>query len=175
MTRIYVTEIDTDHELHEYFTDPNDPRQPQRRAGFFTQESATYWHGDKRWDGENRADINTKDSGRGEGIYRTAQGRWVLRSWSNWQGEDDTHAYITETDARDWLIFNGYDEDADKHFGPIEDERGPGRPEIGAPVQVRLGDLLPMVDAWAAERGVKRAEAVRQLVSAGLDNADYAF
>jgi hypothetical protein len=35
-------------------------------------------------------------------------------------------------------------------------------------VQVRLGDLLSAVDAYAQARGIKRAEAVRQLVSAGL-------
>lgn len=46
--------------------------------------------------------------------------------------------------------------------------RGRGRPAIGGAVLVRLGDLLPQVDAWAAEHGVKRAEAIRQLISIGL-------
>lgn len=50
-----------------------------------------------------------------------------------------------------------------------EARRAPGRPVIGGKVQVRLGDLLPLVDAWAAEQGIERAEAVRRLVSAGLD------
>jgi len=46
--------------------------------------------------------------------------------------------------------------------------RRAGRPKIGGEVQVRLGDLLPDVDAWAADNGVKRAEAIRRLVLAGL-------
>lgn len=33
---------------------------------------------------------------------------------------------------------------------------------------MRLGDALPGVDAYAAEHGIKRAEAVRRLVGAGL-------
>src|SRR3979490_2893362 len=41
---------------------------------------------------------------------------------------------------------------------------GPGRPEVGGAVHVRLGSLLPAVDKWAELEGVSRAEAVRQLV-----------
>jgi metal-responsive CopG/Arc/MetJ family transcriptional regulator len=44
-----------------------------------------------------------------------------------------------------------------------------GRPEVGAPINVRLGDeLLAEVDAFAASEGIKRAEAIRQLVQRGL-------
>ena len=48
--------------------------------------------------------------------------------------------------------------------------RGVGRPAVGGPVHVRLGDLLPDVDKWAAENAVpSRAEAVRLLVARGLN------
>lgn len=44
-----------------------------------------------------------------------------------------------------------------------------GRPEIGAPINVRLGnDLLAEVDAYAAELGFSRAEAIRQLVRVAM-------
>lgn len=44
-----------------------------------------------------------------------------------------------------------------------------GRPEVGRPVNVRLGDeLLAQVDAYATAEGIKRAEAIRQLVERGL-------
>lgn len=44
-----------------------------------------------------------------------------------------------------------------------------GRPEVGAPINVRLGtDLLAQVDTYAADQGIKRAEAVRRLVRRGL-------
>ena len=44
-----------------------------------------------------------------------------------------------------------------------------GRPPIGEKVQIRLGELLARVDAWAAVHEVNRAEAVRRLVAAALD------
>lgn len=45
-----------------------------------------------------------------------------------------------------------------------------GRPAIGDRVYVRLDDdLKARLDAWAAEHGVKRAEALRRLVAIGLD------
>lgn len=48
-------------------------------------------------------------------------------------------------------------------------ERSAGRPEVGRPVNIRLGDeLLDRVDSYAEAEGLKRAEAVRQLVQRGL-------
>ena len=48
-------------------------------------------------------------------------------------------------------------------------QTGPGRPAIGGEIKVRLGDdLQTLVDQWAAERGIARAEAIRQLVTTGL-------
>jgi len=50
--------------------------------------------------------------------------------------------------------------------------RQAGRPEVGRPVNIRLGDeLLAEVDAFAEAEGVKRAEAIRQLVQRGLRRA----
>lgn len=168
MTRIYVTEPDPDAYPPSYYAD--DTNGPRRNAGYFTEESATYFHGDKGvFDGSNLADVNTRDQNRGQCLYRTAQGRWVLRTWSNWQGEVDTYSYVSEDDARDWLIFNNKEDAAQKYFGEIEDERGPGRPEVGGKALVRFGDLLPEVDAWAARAGVSRSEALRRLVATGLE------
>lgn len=45
-----------------------------------------------------------------------------------------------------------------------------GRPEIGTPINIRLGDeLLAQVDERAALEGVSRAELLRRLVSAALN------
>lgn len=47
-----------------------------------------------------------------------------------------------------------------------------GRPEVGKPINVRLGDeLLAQVDDWAEAEGIKRAEAIRLLVKHGLRKA----
>lgn len=51
----------------------------------------------------------------------------------------------------------------------MTDHRSAGRPEVGRPVNIRLGDdLLAEVDAYANAEGIKRAEALRQLVRRGL-------
>ena len=47
--------------------------------------------------------------------------------------------------------------------------RTPGRPAIGERVDVRIApDALARVDAFAAEAGITRAEAIRSLIDAGL-------
>lgn len=44
-----------------------------------------------------------------------------------------------------------------------------GRPEVGKPINIRLGDeLLADLDAYAAIEGINRAEAVRRFVQQGL-------
>lgn len=150
-----------------YVTDPD---AHVGNVGFFTRESAQVWDGDTRWDGSNNIDINV-GANRSQKLYRTAQGRWVLGTWSQWANEDDLYVYTDDTGARDWLLFNDHDDAAEKYFGDIEEERGPGRPEVGSAVHVRLGDLVAQVDAWAKEHGVKsRADAIRQLVTTGLQH-----
>jgi hypothetical protein len=65
----------------------------------------------------------------------------------------------------------GHDAAVEECFGPIEPERGPGRPPIGRPIQARLPDgLLDRLDTFAGE--LNRAEAVRILLDAGLVNAE---
>lgn len=53
-----------------------------------------------------------------------------------------------------------------RYWGP--DAGGAGRPEVGEPVNVRLGEFLPQVDEFAASHGLSRAAAIRELVSRGL-------
>lgn len=44
-----------------------------------------------------------------------------------------------------------------------------GRPVVGTPINIRLGDeLLTRVDQYAADENISRAEAIRQLVQRGL-------
>lgn len=48
-----------------------------------------------------------------------------------------------------------------------------GRPEVGTPINIRLGDtLLATVDAWAKRNGVSRASAIRSMVEAALAELD---
>ena len=51
----------------------------------------------------------------------------------------------------------------------MTEPRRPGRPEVGQPINIRLGDdLLAKVDAVAAESGQTRAQTIRRLVASAL-------
>lgn len=44
-----------------------------------------------------------------------------------------------------------------------------GRPAVGTPVNIRLGDgLLALVDDYAKVQDISRAEAIRRLVQTGI-------
>ncbi|SDU79495.1 hypothetical protein [Jiangella alkaliphila] len=116
-----------------------------------------------------------------ETLYRTEGGQWVHKvAWQTdergrWVGERDAsplapprYRFLIDEEALDWLNSNGHSDRAEQFFGDLPAEQGPGRPEIGGRVQVRLGDLLPSVDVFAEKQGCSRAEAVRRLVATGL-------
>lgn len=123
-----------------------------------------------RWTDRDHNGNGSRGTGRGTAVILTSGGKWVHEDWTSWQGEATVCTYTTPEQARDWLLRNDEDAAVEEHFGEIpgEEDRREGRPEIGGLVQVRLGDLLGAVDAYAQAHRVKRADAVRQLVSAGL-------
>jgi hypothetical protein len=133
-------------------------------AGWFDIAKAEHWT-DRDCNGNGSG-----GTGRGQAVYRTSGGKWVLCNWSAWQGEDNRYEYIEAEDARDWLLRNDFDSAVTKYFGELaeEEDRRPGRPPVGEPVNVRLGDQQAAVDAYAAQNGQSRAEAVRELVSKAL-------
>lgn len=148
--------------VYEYPEYPGDNDDEPKLVGWFE------WTKSDRWPGPTR-DGAGNHLATGEALIRTAKGRWVLEHWSRWQDDTDKYVFVSDDQARTWLLDHGEDATVREYFGEIEEERGPGRPEIGSPVQVRLGtDLLERVDSWASERGVKRAEAIRRLVAAAL-------
>ncbi len=123
-----------------------------------------------RWSDRDYNGNGSHGTGRGEEVILTAGGKWVMNHWTAWQGESSTRAYMMAGDARDWLLRNNEDTAVEAHFGEIpgEEDRREGRPEIGGLVQVRLGDELERVDGYAQAHGIKRAEAIRRLLGAGL-------
>lgn len=137
--------------------------------GWFDDEKAEKFKEDRDWNGSNWISVATGSQWHHEALYRTAGGRWVLNSWSQFQGVPEQYEFISDARAREWLLKNGHDEAVERYFGEIEDERGPGRPEIGPAIQVRLPeDLLARVDAYAGEQRISRAEAVRRLLESAL-------
>lgn len=74
--------------------------------------------------------------------------------------DDDPATYTAEEFATACMMSHGEIEAL---------KRGPGRPEIGPAIQVRLPeDLLAAVDARADAEGVSRAEMVRMLLAEAL-------
>lgn len=164
--------------------------QPIEIVGWFTPESADAMVEANPMTAERHAAAMRRGKpARGvvETLYRTDGGRWVHKTaWhvgprGRWV-DDETEArsdgpppqyrFLTDAEALDWMTRNGYHDRIAAYLPDLPDETGPGRPEIGGLVQVRLGKLLPSVDAYATEQGCSRAEAVRRLVVAGLAAED---
>jgi hypothetical protein len=122
-----------------------------------------------------------------ETLYHTSHGRWVLKTaWHidecgrfvDDESDVDPHSgsgpryqFLSDAHAIDWLRRNRYEDRIHHYLPELPDERGPGRPEIGGRVQIRLGHLLPAVDSYAADHRCSRAEAVRLLIIAGLGDS----
>ena len=137
--------------------------------GWFDDEKAEKFKEMRDWDGSNWISVATGSQWNHQDLYRTAGGRWVLHHWSQWQGSRDWYEFISNERARDWLLKNGHDEAVERLFGPIEEERGPGRPEIGPAIQIRLPeDMLARIDQQAKELGTSRAERIRQLLAQAM-------
>lgn len=155
-----MTRINVYSQPDEYGTYGSPDAGPEL-LGWFDYDKAEKIHEDTEWDGRNHISVATGSQWDHEMLLRTAQGRWVLETYSNRQGVMNTCRFVSDTEAREWLLRNNDDANAAKYFGPVEEERGPGRPKIGGEVLVRLGDLLDDVDAYAKENGQSRAEVIR--------------
>lgn len=143
-------------------------------VGWFDPRRAERFDQDRRWDGNNMIGVITGSQWVDEYLYRTAGGRWVVNNDAHrYCNGPDVYEFITDEQARDWLLRSECNDDViEKYFGELEDERGPGRPEIGQEVKVRLGDdQRTQVDELAVAAGVTRAEQLRRLIDAGLSVA----
>lgn len=74
---------------------------------WFNEETARYWSEGSRHDGSNQISKNTGSQWNHEALYRTASGRWVLHTWSQYQGIADTYEEIEPGDAASWLATAG--------------------------------------------------------------------
>lgn len=143
--------------------------EQQELIGWFDDAKATKYEEATEWDGSNHISLATGSQTEHEALYRTAGGRWVLNRWSQWQGVRETYRFIDDQDARSWLLGNEHDEAAERYFGAIEEERGPGRPEIGPEIGVRLPqEMLERIDKLAEEGVTTRAGVVRELLERAL-------
>lgn len=166
MTRINVYSRRPDGDEDPYF-------EPQFLGWFDVDKVVEDIREDTYWDGNNHRGVMSKLQCGHERLYRTNKGRWVryYNARSEFNGPE-FYEYLTDEQARDWLLRNNDDESnaaAARYFGETPEEQGPGRPDLGPPVLIRLGELILPVDDWAEQEGISRAEAVRRLVALALD------
>ena len=76
---------------------------------WFDEEKAEAFSEDTRWDGRNHISKNTGSQWDHERLYRTKGGRWVLNSWSDWQGSGESYNEISDEAAARWLVINGHE------------------------------------------------------------------
>ena len=68
---------------------------------WFNDSTATKFDEDSRWDGNNHISRATGSQWDHQALYYTASGRWILNSWSQWQGTEDTYEEVSQADAID--------------------------------------------------------------------------
>lgn len=138
-------------------------------AGWYDTDRAMEYTEGTRWDGSNHVSLATGRQTEHERLHRTAGGRWVRHSWSQWQGSEERHEYITEADAREWLIRCEYPSDAIEEATGLPMPPELGRPAVGPQIKVRLPqDVIERVDELAVAAGQSRSEWVRHLVTVAV-------
>ena len=73
---------------------------------WFDRAAAVRFDEDTRWNGNNHISVATGSQWDHEALYYTKSGRWVLYSWSQWQGSLDTWKQVDEAAAVRWLSAN---------------------------------------------------------------------
>lgn len=84
-------------------------RQSLDNGSWFNLETAEQWNEDTYWNGSNHISAATRSQTEHESLYRTKSGRWILNTWSQWQGTQETWIEIDSDAAAKWLVTNGKD------------------------------------------------------------------
>ncbi len=156
------------------YSSPSDDgfdQEPPALLGWFNPDKAVERvQEDTEWDGHNHVGTLSGLQCGYEELFRTASGRWVRHyNARNEHNGPEFYEFLTDEQAKDWLLRNNSDTIVERYFGEIDEEHGPGRPSVtGSPVSIKLGDVEAAVDTWRGARGLSRAEAVRQLVAKAL-------
>ena len=75
---------------------------------WFDTEKAQKFTEDSEWNGNNHISRATGSQWDHETLYQTKSGRWVLHSWSQWQGSLDRWEEIDHASAVTWMMKNNY-------------------------------------------------------------------
>ena len=137
-------------------------------VGWFKLNAATRYEEGTRWDGSNHISLATGSQWDHEALYKTKGGQWVKNWWSQYQGTCERWNYITEEDAKTWMIQNEYEcDDIERLFGEkLPEETGPGRPAVGKTYSVKIEDaVIERIDQLATERDSSRSAIIREAIN----------
>ena len=98
--RVYFTTLEGDKMSRVPMTDGS--------GSWFNPESSVLFKEDRNFDGRNHISVATGSQWDHESLYYTRSGKWVLHSFSDWQGALDTYEVIEESTAVSWLISNSH-------------------------------------------------------------------
>lgn len=84
----------------------DDAGAPDGTGRWFDPQAAERFDEATYWDGRNHISKATGSQFDHEALFRTAGGRWVLHSWSQWQGSREVFVELTLRDAARWFAKN---------------------------------------------------------------------
>jgi len=77
-------------------------------TGWFDSEKAVSYSENTTWDGSNYISKATGCQTEHECLYVTKGKKFILNSWSQWQGTIETYIEIGKDEAAKWLVKNDY-------------------------------------------------------------------
>ena len=81
-------------------------RQDLDDGTWFDLDGSQCWEEGTRWDGANHVSLATGSQWDHQTLYRTKKGRFILRDWSNRQGEGESYEVISPREGVLWLVRN---------------------------------------------------------------------
>ena len=89
---------------------------------WFNEETSEKFDEATEWNGSNHISKATGSQWNHECLYRTKSGKWILNSWSQWQGSTESYTEIDNEDAAVWLSTNEHDphESCEQEFQALE-------------------------------------------------------
>lgn len=90
----------------------NITKNGQKTGTWFDESKTESFDENMYWDGSNHISYATEDQFKHERLEKTKSNRFILSSWSDYQGSVDSNELIDVDQAAEWLVKNNYtDED----------------------------------------------------------------